>query len=270
MPTSIQHDLGISYGELLGLAARELGDETLDATTGELIPPTSADSLARARRVVNDAVRRLVSETPDWGWLRQRYTISIVADQQTYQMPWWFNGIEYSDWAYTGSNAPLLRIKTVTESDMMALLQDDVETSGDPYFCAFRRKPVQSGTSTWTGWEAVMYPTPSASRTVEFTARAFPERMHQNDHRFIAGPEYDRFLKTAVQLEASLELRNEFITQRKAEYAEARQQAMKINSASRPRYAGQLSKTMDDPLAAVSLPAHTDESSIVAYGTTIL
>lgn len=247
------NDTGVLYGYLLGVAGRELGDSTLDGN-GEIAPPEDTDLLAQARVVVRRAVRRIVSERA-WEWLFQTVTVSLVAtagadniaaDAARYRMPFWFNGVSREDFVYSGATAPLVRIEHVGPN-VLANLQQRPST-GDPWAFAFRRLTA-SASQQPAGWELVCYPTPSTARTITFTAKAFPDLMSDEGHRFLAGSEYDRLIESAVLLEAAIEGRPDMIEMRRGEYADALRNAMNSNAETRPRMGGELSPVMPNALA---------------------
>ena len=263
----VRTDLSLTRGDLLCIAAREMGEETIDSDTGRLLPPTEADSLGRCRRALDRAMRRVLSSGPPDGWefTRQVMTLSLTAtagagnvegDAARVRMPWFFNGCCRNDWAFEGDATPLMPIETVSREQFNARRRDDPTRLGDPTIAIFRPiggKPTVTG----LGWEAVFWPTPSTDRTLTVTADAYLLNMQEDDDGFlVGGAHHTRLIEAAVQLEGAKEIRSEVIDDRQAEWAEALALALQRSAASRPRSAGKLGNTIANPLRGANIPYH--------------
>lgn len=248
----MDNDLGITYAELLAVAAREMGFEYI-GSSGDIASPEDDYDLAAAKRIVRRALRRVTAADTEWIWLLQRITINLVTtagsqnvdgDPARYRMPYWFGGSHMDDWQYTGSLQPLYRPRVVNRNVFADLTSDlGTDVSADPEIITFR-KLTPAGGGDDPGWELVVHPAPVRARTLEGTVRAFPENMSEDGHRFVAGPEYSRLIETAVLLEAAAENAQDMLPMRQADYQEALGEAKRMNAKTKPRYHGTLVRTL--------------------------
>jgi hypothetical protein len=203
---------GMTYGRMLALAARYMGDETIN-DDGDIVPPSDLESLARAQRVVRRSLNNIVARNRDWSWLRQDVTITwdttgngpqnVEGDKTRYIMPWYFNGISDQYWRFVSSSGPSRVIDVVPMSKLnYQLSQDGTSTrTGNPFWCGFRKLRETSGAETHK-WEAVFYPQPNSNYTIKITVQADPGNMAGLASRFIAGPTYDDVVEDAIAYHA--------------------------------------------------------------------
>lgn len=274
-----RNDLALTYGDMQAIAAREMGDETVDPDTGRLIPPEDVYSVGRAKRVVQSALRRVVSEGPREGWefKRQIVTLSLSAtagsgnvggDAARLRMPWFFTGQCNDDWAYEDEGGLVLPLRRVPAPRFNEMRAPDPDQTADPYIVTFRpiqETPLLSG----RGWEAVFYPTPSTSRTVTVSVDAQFGGMVNDDDAFLAGGEhYARMIDAAIKLESALEIRSEYIEERRGDWQTALGYAIGRQRESRPKAAGILSDTIRNPLKRGATAHHPDPVSFTVQGQT--
>lgn len=241
--------LGMTYRDLLLAAARELGCEHTDENGDPIVPPmnTAREDLRLCQLCVTRSIRRLVSASPDWSWLRQRAEITLEVGEDTYDMPWWFGGMHLGPWTYTGSSDPTRIVEVITPTLMDQYTAAQGDTNAEPIYATFRQNSVPSAVITDNQpvrWSVVFWPTPSATRTVRIDARAYPSAMSGFEDRFFAGEELNRALETCLQYEAAMERRPERLEVRRAEMMQAVSEAKALDNASRPRLAGTLVNTI--------------------------
>lgn len=265
--------LGLTYKQLLLTASRELECEFEDDDGEPIVPPldSARGELRRCETVVARAVRRLVGERPDWSWMRQVYSMDLVADTEAYDMPWYFGGMAYGPWIYTGEGpASTIAVKPMTVVDRARAGTTGL-TSGEPVMCGFRVKDRSTvGDQQPTRWEVVFNPVPSQAQTIEIAVRAYPERMTDLGHRFIGGEEVNAALEAAVQVEALLELRKfELLSVRADNYKKLLDNVTAIENAGRARNVGRLVQTVG-PVSRDNEPTRSNYTGPLTYNGTIV
>lgn len=238
--------LGLTYGDLLLCAARELGCEHTDEDGEPIIPPfdTARDDLRLCETIVMRAVRWLTAASPDWPWLRQQASVTFEEGESEYDMPWWFNGMVYGPWVFS-STGPTETIKVVTQSEYdqsRSGYSDD--STGDPCICTFRVKEPTDGVRQPSRWQVVFWPTPGTEYTITINARAYPTALRDPSDRFMGGEEVNQALEAAVLFEAASERRTDRMADRRSRRDECLAMALSLVNAAKPRDLGQLAQTM--------------------------
>jgi hypothetical protein len=237
--------MSITYGEMLAVAARVMGDQFNDEH-GRLTYPDPVnfpEQHDKAVRVVRRGLARAVSAKPDWNWLRQVVALDLEADEYEYDMPWFFLGHILGP--VTFQTPGPMREALVVTPDVIERLRagDGANQTGDPVYVTFYRDQ-KNDPSQPAMWKAAFYPTPSRDVTVLVAVRAEPEAMRDASDQFIAGSEFNRMIEAAVMLEAANEASPERRPVLMEEYERARADAIRNDDRSKARNGGKLSRTM--------------------------
>lgn len=220
-------DLILRTAEWLGVA--DYTDKT-GGKTGKAQIPTKEHDLDRCERIVNDAWRGFATRSTttvdgrpvkhSWRWLRQYFELALSAtatdqanvdgDAARYVMPWWFSGVAHRDWNFSSDTVGDV-IRVVSESEVERMRSGTGENTGPPNYCAFRRLPPDHPRSQQgRRWEAVFYPTPGESMTVNILLRAEPTGLQGHDDFHIAGALHDETIRQACIAQAEFEQRKEY------------------------------------------------------------
>lgn len=237
--------MSITYGELLAVAARVMGDQFNDED-GRLTYPDPVlfpEQHDKAVRVVRRGLARAVSAKPDWNWLRQTVALDLVDGEWEYDMPWFFLGHVLGPVTFQSPGPNREAIVVSPEVIEKWRAGDGADQTGDPVYVSFYRGE-KSDPKSPAMWKAAFFPTPSRDVTVVVAVRAEPEAMRDASDQFIAGSEFNRMIEAAVMLEAANEASPERRPVLLEEYERARVDAIKNDDRSKARNGGKLEKTM--------------------------
>ncbi len=257
MPTTYQPITSLRFKDLMVRIAEFLGNANYgDSGTGKATLPESEADLDIVKRVTNDGFRRFISEAVDprtgsphtWRFLNQYFELDLRAtadnannvdnDVGRYYMPWWFNGIAVRDWEFN-SESYSHPIRIVSSAVVQKSLSVTQNTSGPPHYCVFRRLAARSGDASKEArlWEAVFWPKPSESLTINNEVRAYPNGMQKDDDFHFAGAEHDHAILMACKAQAEME-RYDRMGVQNLHYASALANSIAIDLASAPRSLG--------------------------------
>ena len=225
MPVS----LGLNFRSIVIRVAEFLG--TADYSGGAAAVPTDAHDLDLAKRIVNDGYRRFLGES-DWHFLNPIHSLTLIADQATYDLPEGAYQVNMGPWTYP-SEAGLPRIN-VCDEVVIRELEATGTSSGDPTLAAIRPKSVHA-TDFGTRWEVVFWPTPQSVYVIQTRLSIWPDQMTDLDyHRPIGGPQHDDAIVACAMAAADL-TRNDRLGQLEAAAQMALKRSRDMDHRSVPR-----------------------------------
>ena len=99
-----------------------------------------------------------------WSFLRPEGTFNTVVDQEDYDLPTDFGGLD-GDIIYSGTDSLYRRIKVVSPSDVVMMRSGPgALASGDPEYAAIRPKTTDGSAEQL--WELLLYPNPGTVYTM--------------------------------------------------------------------------------------------------------
>lgn len=194
----------MTFGDLVIAVARWFGMAAF--TDGVWAVPTDARNLEFCRDIVRRGLQRLVNDHPSWRWMRQTHRLVVVSGQDEYEMPWFFSGEVLSDRVTYGVDGPRTIVKVVPEEAVREALTASGGETGDPRMIAFYQPQQETPALAATRrWKALVYPTPTSTRTMEFVIRANPRMPWSLTDSHFAGMTMDHVVLSACRAEAELE-----------------------------------------------------------------
>lgn len=165
-----------------------------DGGQGVVEVPIDAHDLDKCKRVVNDAMRTFIADSPakGWRWMRRLANITldptgagtnnISTDPARYFLPAFFGGTVDGPISYAASTAVGAHIDWVDEAYIRARRVPNINT-GYPLFAAILPyEPTTGVLSATRRWELIVDPSPVAAHVV-----VFPYTLHFDDMQLVTG-----------------------------------------------------------------------------------
>lgn len=262
----------LSYGDLLAVAARVMGDETLDEQGRIVAPaPDTGEPRRRCERAVRRAMARLMGESQDWTFARNDVDLTFSATGASaqnvegqagdYWMPWWFRHEAQDCWQLTGSVTGVIDIVPDSKIEEMRQSAEPSQT-GVPLAASFRTRNGRQVARFW--------PIPDAAYSARIRGKVWLEMARHDGDVFPIGVEALAALEAAVEYEAAKErgLSAEMKQEKFAEWQDALRRLREADGAKKPRQAGRLRPTMRHPLAG-GLDPHPPANTVTFNGAAI-
>lgn len=193
---------GLTFRDFILRVAEELGVAPSDADGVPTIP-VNAHHLDRCKRVVNDGLRDFYAANPRWRLLNTTLSLTfspdggagtVGGDAGRYYLPLWWTDVPRRPWTYSASPF-FCPIPWVDESRVLEN-RSRYTGAGMPQMVCSRRLTREE--SPAGGYEAVFWPSPSDTHTVETTVRANPPALTALDERPFAPSAFDFALLASV------------------------------------------------------------------------
>lgn len=241
---------GMTFGDLIIRVAEYLGIANYGAGGDESAQvPTDPHDLALCQRLVNDGIRRFISDHANWRWMRKSYILTLDPtgaggdnvdnDSARYIMPDGFGGDTSQPVTYGTAQDVWGVLETVPESLVRAWRSASTAHTGEPRYIAFR--PLEDDEvpeNTRGRWEAIFYPDPGSAYVIAFSYRHFFTALTTVTQRQPAGIEFDEAVKAAAIALAEIE-RDDKEGPRNKYYREtALPNAIRLDELSAPRTVG--------------------------------
>lgn len=178
--------------ELKGEVARYLGyggGGGKDSRTATL----DAEQLKDVEQAVSSGLRQFYWPPPvggaahEWSWLRPTTTLTTEADQDDYDLPASFGGIE-GDLTFSTDDDGYHSVKVTSEERIRELRQVVTDYSGYPTEAAVRPKDANGGDGT--RWELMLWPCPDQAYTLSYRYNALPDNLSDEDSIPLGGAQY--------------------------------------------------------------------------------
>lgn len=176
-------NLSLTYLDIQKRVALDLG-YTLASTEWD------PDQKRQIELVVNDGLARFyrpVSQSAvyEWSFLKPTASLTLASGTSNYDLPDSFEGVVDRFVVLSGSGTSTA-LELVAYEELIAVRSSEAASNATPRFVAIRPKAASADSFQSTRWEAVFYPTPNATLTVQYHYPVSPN-IPTSDASFVLG-----------------------------------------------------------------------------------